>query len=197
MRGWWRHLPNVVSSIRILLVVPIALAVHHRQPVTTLWLFGAAAASDALDGFLAKRYGWQSELGGILDPLADKLMLATVFGMLALLGSVPLWLTMAVIARDAIIVLGSLAYRVLLGPVEARPSPISKLNTLCQVAFILVVVGSQLFPWPHAVMLALGSLVLVTVTVSGLDYVLVYGRMAAVQARTGQPLARAGGSNPV
>jgi cardiolipin synthase len=196
MRRWLRQLPNLISSIRILLVVPIVLALAHRQPVTALWLFGIAAASDGVDGFLAKRFGWQTELGGILDPVADKLMLATVFVMLTLLGSVPAWLTATVVARDCIIVLGAVSYRVLLGPIPARPSLISKLNTLCQATFILLIMGEQQFLWPHVLALPLGALVFVTVVVSGIDYVLVYGRQAVEGARSRQRSARAGGSKP-
>jgi cardiolipin synthase len=197
MRRWLRQLPNVISSVRIILVVPIAIALAHHRPLATLWLFAVAAASDAIDGFLAKHFGWQSELGGILDPIADKLMLATVFVMLAVLGSVPVWLSAAVIARDCIIVLGAVSYRLLLGPVPARPSMVSKLNTLCQVAFILSVIGGQQLPWTSAWAVPLGALVLVTVTVSGIDYVLVYGRQAAEQARLRHRIPGAGGSTPV
>jgi cardiolipin synthase len=182
-----RQLPNVISGIRMLLAVPIAVALSRHQPVATLWLFGIAAASDAVDGFLAKRFGWQTELGGVLDPAADKLMLATVFIMLAVLGSVPVWLTAAVIARDCIIVAGAVAYRLLLGPVAARPSRVSKLNTLCQVVFVLVVIGAEQFGWPHIWETFLGALVFVTVVVSGLDYVLVYSRLAAAEARSRRP----------
>ena len=191
-----RQIPNLISTIRILLVVPIAEALAHRQPITTLWLFGMAAASDGLDGFLAKRFGWQTELGGMLDPVADKLMLVTVFVMLALLGSVPVWLTAAVMARDGIIVAGAVAYRLLLGPVEARPTRVSKLNTLCQVVFLLAIIGSQQFPMPRALVVGLGALVFVTVVVSGIDYVLVYGRQAAAQARSRDRIPSAGKSTP-
>ncbi len=196
MRRWLRQLPNLISSIRIILVVPIAISLAHHRPVTTLWLFGVAAASDAVDGFLAKRFGWQSELGGLLDPIADKLMLATVFVMLTLLGTVPAWLTLAVLARDAVIVLGAASYRLLLGPVPARPSTVSKLNTLCQVAFILSVIGGQPFHWTAAWTVPLGALVFVTVSVSGLDYVLVYGRQAAAQARLRHRIPERGRSKP-
>ena len=196
MRRWLRQLPNIISSIRILLVVPIALALAHHQLVTTLWLFGVAAASDAVDGFLAKRFGWQTELGGILDPLADKLMLVTVFVVLTLLGSVPVWLTTAVIARDCIIVIGAVSYRMLLGPVMAQPSLVSKLNTFCQIIFLLVVIGAQQFSWPAVWALALGALVFVTVFVSGIDYVCVYGRQAAARARARHAALNAGGSKP-
>jgi cardiolipin synthase len=193
MRRWLRHLPNLLSSVRIVLILPIALTLAHHQPVATLWLFGAAALSDGLDGFLAKRCGWQTQLGGVLDPVADKLLLAAVFLILTLLESVPAWLTATVIARDCIIVAGAVAHRIWLGPVAARPSAISKFNTLCQVIFILVVVGTQQFSWPRAWTVWLGALVFVTVIVSGIDYVLVYGRRAAQEARAGRRLARSGG----
>jgi cardiolipin synthase len=179
VRRWLRHLPNVISSIRILLTVPIAVSLWRHQFVVTLWLFGIAAVSDAVDGFLAKRFGWQTELGGMLDPLADKLMLATVFVVLALLGDLPVWLAAAVIARDGIIVLGAISYRLLIGRVSARPSLISKLNTLCQIMFIVAVIGALQFGWPASwTVLALGALALGALTISGLDYVLVYGRLA-------------------
>jgi cardiolipin synthase len=196
MDRWLRQLPNVITSIRILLVVPIAMALSRHRPVETLWLFCVAGASDGIDGFLAKRFGWQTDLGGLLDPLADKLLLATVFVMLALLGSVPVWLTVAVIARDCVIVLGAVAYRIALGPVVARPSRVSKLNTLCQVIFILVVIGTPQFSWPPAWQTFLGALVFVTVAVSGLDYVLVYSRAAAEHARSRDRVVRTGGSKP-
>jgi cardiolipin synthase len=196
MRRWLPLLPNIVSVLRMLLVVPLAIALAHRQFAATLWLFGVAAASDALDGFLARRFGWQSELGGILDPLADKLMLATVFIMLAVSGDVPAWLTLAVLARDGIIVMGAIAFRVLVGKVKARPSVISKLNTLIQVLYILFVIGAREFTWPAPVGLVLGALVFVTVSISGIDYVLVYGRMAVAQSRSRPGIDGAGQSKP-
>jgi cardiolipin synthase len=120
-----RQIPNVITAIRILLVAPIALSlIRHQLPVTIV-LFGVAALSDAADGFLAKRFGWQSDLGGVLDPIADKLLLVTVFITLASLDLVPLWLMAVAVARDVIIVTGALLYRVLIGPLSARPSVIS------------------------------------------------------------------------
>jgi cardiolipin synthase len=123
-------------------------------------------------------------------------MLATVFVMLAVLGAVPLWLTAAVLARDCIIVAGAISYRLSLGAVVARPSKISKFNTLCQISLILVVIGVQQFSWPAVTATALGALVFVTVVVSGIDYVLVYGRLALAQSKARHSVARAGGSKP-
>jgi cardiolipin synthase len=182
--GSLRQIPNVISSIRILLVVPIAVAlVNHRLPAT-IALFALAALSDAADGFLAKRYGWQTELGAVLDPAADKLLLATVFVTLAYLRLIPWWLMAAAVARDAIIVTGALLYRFCLGPLAMRPSVISKLNTLCQVAFIMAVIGKEEFSFPPGwVVLVLGALVFVTTVISGIDYVLIYGLRAWSQTR--------------
>jgi cardiolipin synthase len=185
MQQGFRHIPNLVSSIRILLIVPIALALAHHDLVRTLGLFAVAALSDAADGFLARRFGWQTKLGAVLDPIGDKLILATVFIMLAVLHTIPLWLTVTVLARDVIILSGALSYRLLLGPVEVRPSIISKLNTVCQMLFVLAVICALRFAWPPAwPVLSLGALVFVTVVVSGIDYVWVYARQAAQQART-------------
>src|SRR3974390_2198516 len=101
-----RHIPNIISVIRILLVVPIVLALAEHNFARTTALFAVAAVSDAVDGLLAKRFGWQSELGGVLDPIADKLLLATVLIALSMLKLVPLWLMAAAVARAGVIVSG-------------------------------------------------------------------------------------------
>jgi cardiolipin synthase len=191
-----RHLPNVISAIRILLVAPIAVALANHQLVTTIALFGVAGLSDAADGFLAKRFGWQSELGAVLDPAADKLLLATVFITLAYLKLVPWWLMAAAVARDAIIVAGALLYKCLIGPLNIRPSIVSKFNTLCQAAFIMAVVGREEFSVPPAwVVTALGAMVFATVAVSGIDYVLIYSRRALSLSRP-RAATRAGDRPP-
>src|SRR5262245_34651574 len=98
-----RHLPNALCVLRMLLVVPVvALLVREAWP-ETLWLFAFAAATDGLDGFLAKRFGWTSKLGKALDPLADKILLVGVFSTLAFMGRVPVWLAATAVARDVII----------------------------------------------------------------------------------------------
>jgi cardiolipin synthase len=179
VRAWFRQIPNVISSLRILLVIPIALALLHRDLITTMGLFGVAAVSDAADGFLAKRFAWQSSLGAVLDPAADKLLLATVYITLTMSGLVPPWLTAAVVGRDVIIVAGALAYRIWVGAVTVRPSVVSKLNTLFQLCFVLAVIGARRFEFvPGWAIILLGAVVLVTAAVSGLDYVLTFGRLA-------------------
>jgi cardiolipin synthase len=195
MSRWLPQIPNFVSSLRILLTIPIACSLLQHQFITTLGLFAVAALSDAADGFLAKRFGWQSAAGGILDPAADKLLLATVFITLAVLRLVPLWLMAAAVARDIVIVLGAVAYRAYVGPVPARPTVVSKLNTLSQIALILAIIGREQFGEPSTwIITGLGALTFATVAVSGLDYVLRYGRSAWVDAKSRRAAFRAGGS---
>jgi cardiolipin synthase (CMP-forming) len=181
-----RHLPNLITLIRIVAIVPITVCLMHHQLEMTLALFALAAASDALDGFLAKRFGWQSVLGSILDPIADKLLLATVFIALAVLDLVPLWLMAAALARDVIIVAGAAAYRLVIGPLTAQPSVASKINTLCQAAFVLCVVARAEFSQPPSwVEAGLGALAFTTTVVSGIDYVMIYARRAAAARAPG------------
>lgn len=196
MNRWLRHIPNVLTALRILLVVPVALALLHGELITAIALFGVAAVTDAADGFLAKHFGWQSEIGSVLDPAADKLLLATVFVVLALLHWVPAWLMAAAVARDLIIVSGAIAYRLSFGPIEVRPSAVSKLNTLCQALYILGVVAREEFAAPPAwAVVALGAFTFVTIAVSGIDYILRYGKAALREARSRRMTLGAGGSS--
>jgi len=184
-----RQIPNLITALRILLIVPIAMALLHHELRIALGLFVLGAASDLLDGFIAKRFGWQSALGGVLDPAADKLLLATSFVVLAVMHLVPLWLMETAVARDLIIVSGAIAYRLWLGPIEAQPSKLSKLNTLCQALFILCVIARQQFLRPAAwVIVTLGALTFLTTAVSGIDYVLRYGKAAVEESRSRRTL---------
>jgi cardiolipin synthase len=184
-----RQIPNLITSFRILLIAPIAVALLHHEQLIALGLFFLAAASDLVDGFIAKRFGWQSAVGGVLDPAADKLLLATSFVVLAVMGLVPLWLMATAVARDLIIVGGAVAYRLWLGPVEAQPSNLSKLNTLCQAVFIVCVIARQQFSQPDAwAIVTLGALTFLTTAVSGIDYVLRYGKAALEESRSRRTL---------
>lgn len=179
-----RQLPNVICIARIALVVPIAQTLVSGDFVTTLWLFAAAAASDALDGFLAKRFGWATELGKFLDPLADKLLLVTVFITLAVVGHTPAWLAVVVVTRDVVIGAGAAVYSRLFGPLHGRPTAVSKINTGVQILYVLALVANLASGWPpDAVATALGAAVLATTMVSGIDYVVTYSQRAAAVAR--------------
>ncbi len=176
------QLPNAICLLRLALVAPIIWTLTHDDPAATLWLFAAAAVSDGADGFLAKRFGWQSRVGALLDPIADKVLLTSVFVTLGVIGLIPLWLPILTVLRDVVIVAGATAYFVVLGPVKIAPARSSKINTACQLAFVLIVVCRQAFSRPSApIAIALGAAVLFMAVVSGLDYVLRYSRLARAQ----------------
>ncbi len=179
-----RFLPNLLCILRILLVYPVAHGILLGRYPQVMALFAVAAFTDALDGFLAKRFGWTSELGRVLDPLADKLLLVTVFICLSFAGLAPWWLTGLVLLRDLVIVFGALTFKLLFGPVRGAPTAASKFNTCCQIVFCLAAVATAGYGWPGPVLVtALGALVTVTTAVSGIDYTLIYSRRAAVVSR--------------
>lgn len=179
-----RFLPNLLCVFRMLLVYPVAHGLLQGRYPEVLALFALAAFTDGLDGLLATRFGWASELGKHLDPLADKLLLVTTFVCLSLAGLAPWWLTALVLLRDLVIVFGAMTYRALFGPLHGKPTIPSKLNTFCQIAFCLAVVSQAAYGWPaEAFIVAAGALVCVTTAVSGLDYVLTYSRRAAAVGR--------------
>jgi cardiolipin synthase len=181
----WSRLPNAICVLRILMVLPIVRAVlAARYTEAAAWVC-LAGFSDGLDGFLAKHFDWRSRIGGLLDALADKLLLISVYATLAWCGLVPAWLLAVVVGRDLVIVSGGVAYNFLVGPVQPEPSRVSKLNTLAQLLYVLAVFARAITPVvPPAVPLLLGSFVFCTTVVSGLHYVLRWS-LRAVDGRSG------------
>lgn len=182
-----RHIPNLICLLRIALILPLVLAMREGQQERIIVLFSIAAVSDGLDGYLAKRFGWTSDLGRVLDPLADKLLLVTVFITAAWLDIAPWWLTAAAVMRDLVIGFGAVIYRLWLGPLNGRPTVISKVNTVLQLAYLLAVVVASAsgFP-PREVLDALAAVLLVTIVASGADYVLRFLRRALAQVDAAQ-----------
>lgn len=177
-------IPNLICLLRIALTVPIVILLAEGRYGETLVLFAVAAFSDILDGYLAKTFGWTSEVGKFLDPLADKLLLVSVFITLAVIGLVPVWLASIAVLRDVIIGAGAGVYKLLFGPVEGRPTMPSKLNTLVQLLFVIAVVWQAAFRnLPDGFIQGLGALVFVTTVVSGIDYVQTYVRKAITVSR--------------
>lgn len=174
-----RHLPNIICVLRIALVWPIAALLAAREYPIALGLFMVAGLSDGIDGYLAKRFNWTSELGKFLDPLADKLLLVTVFVESAWLGLAPWWLTSAVVARDVLIGLGALAFRLVVGPLRGRPTVSSKINTALQLLYpVAMLMNAALnFP-PREILDALAIVVFATTVFSGLNYMAVFTRRA-------------------
>ena len=159
--------------------MPILTLILEGSFVWALALFWLAGFSDGLDGYLAKRFNWHTRLGALLDPVADKLLVAGLFITLAYTGDIPVWLAATVILRDFVIVAGATAYNFLVRPVQGEPTRISKLNTALQLLFLLFVISRAGFGWPEEITITiLGASVLVTVIISGVDYVWSWSRRA-------------------
>jgi len=174
-----RHIPNLICLLRIALVWPVAVALREGNNALALGLFTLAAISDGLDGYLAKRFGWTSALGKVIDPLADKLLLVTVFITAAWLGLVPWWVSAAAIARDVMIVLGAVIFRLWFGPLKGRPTIISKINTLFQLGYLVAVMLVAAFGiLPQDMVDALAYIMVVTTALSGGDYVYAFTKRA-------------------
>lgn len=165
--------------LRIALVAPILMLILQGSFGWALALFWLAGFSDGVDGYLAKRYSWHTRLGALLDPIADKLLVAGLFITLAYAGHIPVWLAATVILRDVVIVAGATAYNFLVRPVQGEPTRVSKLNTALQLLFLLFVISRAGFGWPDEISITvLGASVLITVVISGVDYVWSWSRRA-------------------
>ena len=181
--GW---IPNAISLMRIALIVPILMLILRNEFGWALGLFFFAGFSDGLDGYLANRFNWQSRLGGLLDPVADKLLVAGLFITLAWVGQIPIWLAALVILRDVVIFGGAVAYNFLIEPVQGEPTRISKLNTALELLFLLFVLSHAGFGWPDPITKTiLGASILVTVVISGADYVWSWSRRARSGGKDG------------
>lgn len=182
-------LPNAISVLRLLLVIPTAVLLSRADYGWALVLMVIAGISDGLDGYLARRYDWFSRFGAIVDPLADKFLVTVMVLVFAVQSLIPLWLMAIILGRDLIIVVGGVLYRLLYGPFEMAPSLLSKANTAAQlVALVMIMISLCNFGdlslfcrqvvWPYGlwILAALG-------VTSGLHYVATWSYRAAVHQR--------------
>jgi cardiolipin synthase len=180
-----RQLPNAITGLRLVMapVLPGLLVSGFYRAALAVAL--VAGLSDALDGLIAKRFGWQSRLGSLLDPIADKLMLGLAMLGLAWINMLPVWLVGLVLARDGIIVAGAAAWWRLAGPFDGRPSGLGKLTTALQIALVLLcLVELSGLALPIQVRIQTVVAVGLLTFVSGLDYVIRYGVRAWRHKRT-------------
>lgn len=174
------NLPNLISLGRLLLV-PLAvwLIVGGRYGYA-FWILVAAGASDALDGFIAKRFDRRTRLGALLDPVADKTMLVSVYITLGLMQQVLTWLVMLIVLRDVMIVGGFLLIQALAAPKHHDPLYISRINTGVQITFAGFVLARAALgfepAWPD---LTLSLVVAVTTVSSGVSYLVRWARILA------------------
>ncbi|HEX8960208.1 MAG TPA: CDP-alcohol phosphatidyltransferase family protein [Geobacteraceae bacterium] len=173
------NIPNAITIVRILLVPALVCLLLHGAFGWAIWIFLAAGLSDALDGFIAKRFSLTTRLGAILDPLADKLLVAASVIVLAGLGFMPWWLALTAVSRDVVIIGGAIAFHVRCGRVEMAPSVLSKVNTFIQLLLIFLVLGhADRLVRAERWLPVLFVLAFLTTVVSGVQYVVVWGRKA-------------------
>ncbi len=171
-----RQLPNTISIFRVVLVFPIIYLLLNHQYQQTLVLFVIAGVSDGVDGFLAKHYGWQTWLGGVLDPLADKFLLVSCFIALAWVGLLSWWLVALVMVRDVVIIAGATYYYFRVDRIDAQPTFLSKFNTVSQIGLVIVVILSEIVSMPSWLVTTMIVFVALTTVSSGLDYVVAWSR---------------------
>ena len=170
------HIPNLLTVLRLALVPVFIVVVYEHDFGNALLIFIFAGITDGADGFIAKRFDCESRLGALLDPVADKCLLMSAYGMLTWVGAIPFWLTVTVIFRDVLILGGYIIVLAMYGASKAPPTRISKLNTLMQIVLVVTVLFElagwmSTGPWQSP----LSMIVLLTTVVSGLQYLWIWG----------------------
>jgi len=173
------YIPNIITIFRLILIPPIVVSLLVGYYHLAFVLFTTAGITDAVDGYLARRFHWISRWGAMVDPVADKLLMVMTFLTLGYIKIVPLWLLLTVVLRDIIIVLGGMAYHFLIGAYEFKPTLISKCNTFLQIILIIALVFQVAFTViPDFIINLMMILVFATSVISLIDYVIVWGMKA-------------------
>jgi cardiolipin synthase (CMP-forming) len=174
------NLPNAITIARILAVPLMIWLIVSGEYMAAFWVFVLAGISDAVDGFIAKRFNLRTELGAYLDPAADKLMLVSIYVCLGLLEVLPPWLVILVVTRDTLIIGGIALATLLEQPVHIRPLLLSKLNTVAQIMLAGLVLAILGFDIANRQIVLFGSIIVAILTlVSGTQYVLTWIRRMA------------------
>ncbi len=175
----WNYLPNLITILRIILIVPVCYNIVQQHFLPALCFLILAGLSDGLDGYLARHFNWQTRLGSLLDPIADKLMVISCFTALAWVKAIPFWLFIIILLKDIIVVTGAIIYHFFIAPYEFSATILSKLNTFLQILFLVVVVTKMQFVGiPDILILSLMYAMLATTLGSMLDYVWVWSKKA-------------------
>lgn len=180
MSKFLKYIPNALTVFRFILIVPFLVLLYEKEYAKAFYLFLAAGFTDGLDGWLARHFKWQSPLGSFIDPLADKLLVASSFISLALIGSLPWWLVILVFLRDLTISFGVLAwYWFVQRRLDFKPTLLSKINTTLQLMLVTVCLFElAFFAFSAHIMGALVLLTAITTAASYVDYVWTWGRKA-------------------
>lgn len=173
------NLPNIISILRLVAVPVVAWLILQQRWEAACWLFLAAAVSDGIDGLLARWLNQMTQLGAALDTIADKALGVVTLVMLTQAGAIPLWVTLAILLRDSIIVLGALSYRGLAGHLDIHPTWLGKTHMFAEFVLLTVVLaGLGGLLAVDAWLMPLFAGVFVVAMMSGVQYVWIWGTKA-------------------
>ncbi len=175
MSSFISQIPNFLTLSRIVSAPILVVLLENRNYKLALVLFVVAGITDGLDGWIAKRFNFTSQLGATLDPLADKIIIVSAYIMLVLLGKLPFWLVTLVIFRDLLIVGGVLMLTILDRDVPMKPTKTSKINTALQIILVIAVLieNSNLFSIVHVSNILIYTVAIMTIA-SGAQYIWVW-----------------------
>jgi cardiolipin synthase len=169
-------IPNVITSLRLFLLIPLSFYLSKEDYTTALYIFFIAGLSDALDGFLAKKFDWVSHFGSILDPLADKALLVISMAILTMNAKIDVLLFSLVALRDLYIILGAYLYHRKFGKYQMKPSIYSKMNTFFQISTVtLLLISLGYDSLPVHIFTLLNWLIYISLFVSTFHYTFVWG----------------------
>jgi len=168
------NIPNFLSLLRIILVPVIVIFLIQDEYAKALIVFTIAGLTDAMDGTLARLMNQQTELGAFLDPIADKILLTTSFISLSIFHIIPGWLTVIVISRDFIILLGIMILSLMSVKYEIKPLFVSKITTALQIGTVFFSLFLKSFNYDiisHDLIIVLSWLTAIFTIISGLFYI--------------------------
>jgi cardiolipin synthase len=181
------NLPNVITMLRLAAVPVVAWLILEQRWAAACWLFLAAAVSDGIDGFLARWLKQMTPLGAALDTVADKALGMVTLVMLTLEEAIPMWVTLAILLRDTVIVLGALSYRGLAGHLEIHPTWLGKTHMFAEFTLLALVLGVMaevlvLEAWLQPLFVA----VFAVAVASGIQYVWIWSAKARRERQAGR-----------
>src|ERR1700683_514303 len=165
-------IPNLITLLRVILVPIVVWAIISGEMLLAFVLFVIAGISDAVDGFLAKRFHMESELGAYLDPLADKALLVSIYVALGIARTLPISLVILVVSRDITIISGFMLSWLVEMPMEVRPHPVSKVNTVMQILLATLVLAEKSFGFNTAVLETIGIVLVAALTLLSIAFYL-------------------------
>jgi cardiolipin synthase (CMP-forming) len=158
-------IPNLITIFRFCLVPLAVWCIGSNAWSWAFWVFVTAGVSDGVDGYIAKRFDMRSELGAVIDPLADKALLVSIFITLGIVGAVPAWLVILTVFRDLMIIGAVLVSWVMGNPMVIAPMLLSKLNTGIQIVFVALVLFTKGTGLPLPFLIEAGSAVVAGLTI--------------------------------